>query len=251
MAVIATGAATNTLRRLFMTFAREAGETDMSTTTAVKSDRELQQDVLAELRWEPSVNAAQIGVAVSDGIVTLSGYVPSYPQKVNAERSAKRVYGVKAVVNKIEVKPFGEESHTDPDIAVEAVRALKWNLLVPSKKIKVSVSKGVVTLEGEVNWRFQKEAAEDAVRYLPGMKGVENHIKIKPRLSPIELQSNIEEALKRSAEVDAHRIVVEVQGGKVKLSGKVRSWAKREEAERQAWAAPGVEGVENSVVVEP
>jgi osmotically-inducible protein OsmY len=223
----------------------------MTSTTVEKSNRELQQDVLAELQWDPKVNAAEIGVAVSNGIVTLSGYVPSYVEKVNAERAAKHVYGVKAVVNKIEVKPFGEESRTDTDIAEETVRALKWNLLVPSKKIKVSVSEGVVTLDGEVNWRFQKEAAEDAVRYLPGVKGVENRIKIRPRVSPVELQSNIAEALKRSAEVDANRIVVEVQGGKVKLSGKVRSWAEREEAERQAWAAPGVESVENLVVVEP
>lgn len=223
----------------------------MSSTTVEKSDRELQQDVLAELRWEPSVNAAEIGVAVSDGIVTLSGYVPSYAEKMNAERAAKHVYAVKAVVNKIEVKPFGEESRTDTDIAEETARALKWNLLIPSKKIKVSVSRGTVTLEGEVNWRFQKEAAENAVRYLPGVKDVENRIRIRPRISPIELQSNIEDALRRSAEVDANRIVVEVQGGKVKLGGKVRSWAQREEAERQAWAAPGVESVENSIVVQP
>lgn len=215
------------------------------------TDKEIQQAVLREIEWEPQVSSTEIGVSVKDGIVTLSGFVDSYSKKYHAERAALRVYGVKAVANDLEVKLPSSSERTDQDIARAAVQALASRITVPADQIKVTVRNGWITLEGEVEWKFQHEAAASAVRHLAGVKGVTNLIAVKPKVSPTTIHSQIEGALKRMAEVDARRVTVEVDGSKVILHGAVRSWAEREEAERAAWRAPGVAQVENLIVVAP
>lgn len=217
----------------------------------MRNDTELQLDVLAELKWEPAVNATHITVSAKQGIVTLSGHVPSFGEKSAAERAAERVYGVKAVADELEVKLPGSSKRADEDMAAACVSALKAHCSVPDEKIKVVVRDGWVTLDGEVEGQYQRDAAERAIRHLTGVRGVTDNIVIKPRVSSSDVKGNIEAAFLRSAEIDARRISVETRDGKVILHGNVRSCAEREEAQYAAWAAPGVTAVENDLTVAP
>ncbi len=217
----------------------------------MKTDTQLQQDVMYELKWEPSVKAAEIGVSAKDGVVTLTGYVDSYFRKWAAERAAARVFGVKAVAEEIQVRLPGSLKRSDEDIARAAAYALEWNVSVPYDHVKVQVQDGSVTLSGEVDWWYQKNAAEDAVRPLMGVVSVNDQIYIKPAVKPLDVKEKIESAFQRNALLDARRIKIETIGGKVILSGSVRSWAEREQVLRAAWAAPGVSEVESHIIVNP
>jgi osmotically-inducible protein OsmY len=219
----------------------------------LREDEAIRNDVIAEIESEPEIREpARIGVAVRNGVVTLTGSVSSYPEKQAAERAARRVDGVKAVANDIEVKLPTSAIRSDTDIAAAAVNALRWDIQVPDERIKVTVRDGWVTLEGDVDYWYQKQAAERDVRSLQGVKGVINNIKVvTPRVSPEEVKAKIEQALERSAELDARRINVETYDGTLVLTGKVRSLAEKEEAEAVAWSTRGVSQVENKIVVSP
>jgi osmotically-inducible protein OsmY len=217
----------------------------------MRSDSEIEKDVKAELEWDPDLDATDIAVSVKNGVVTLTGFVKSYTDRYEAEAAAKRVAGVVAVANDIEVRMPSVDERPDPDIAREAAAAIKSQLPISSENIKILVKNGWVTLEGEVEWQYQRQTAENVVRRIKGVKGVSNTILLRPRAEPTEVKRKIQEALRRSAEVDANRIEVEARGGEVILKGTVRSWIEREEAERAAWAAPGVTKVEDRIVVAP
>jgi len=215
----------------------------------MKTDTQLQQDVLAELKWDPSVVAPQIGVEVKDGIVTLAGEVSSYSEKWSAERAAQRVSGVKGLVIQLEVELSQFGKRTDADIARSAENVLGWTINLPKDSVKVMVENGWITLTGNVDWQYQKEAATTALRDLAGVCGVSDEIAIKPKLSSTVVKSDIEAALKRRAQSDAQKITVEVNGSGVTLSGTVHSWSERELARDSAWGSAGVRSVLDKITI--
>jgi len=216
----------------------------------MKTDLQLQRDVLEELKFEPSIREAEIGVAAKGGVVTLSGFVDSYVEKFSAEQTAERVGGVKAVADEIKVKLSGAHQRSDTDLAHAVVNALRWDIQVPDDHIKATVEEGWIALDGEVEWQYQKWAAEGAVRNLTGVKGVTNLLTVKPRrASTYEVGQKIKDSLRRHAERDADKITIEAKDGQVTLRGTVSSFAERQDAERAAWQAPGVTKVEDMIAV--
>ena len=215
------------------------------------TNNELKQHVQSALDWEPSVDATDIGVSVDEGVVTLRGNVGSYMEKLMAERVVLRVYGVKALANDLVVHVASGYERTDTEIAQAALAALKWITTVPSDRVTVTVKGGQLTLNGTLDWQYQKDAAARAVRDLTGVTGLTNLIIVQPRVKSIDVRDKIEAAFKRSAHIDARRINVNAQDGKVILSGNVHSWAERQEAEHAAWAAPGVTQVDDRLAIVP
>jgi osmotically-inducible protein OsmY len=217
----------------------------------MRFDSEIERDVREELQWDPDLNAEDIAVSVKNGVVTLAGFAPSYTDRPEAEAAAKRVAGVLGVANDIEVRLPAIDQRPDPDIARDAVAALRSHLPISHDRIKVVVKDGWLSLEGAAEWQYQKSTAENAVRKVKGVKGVTNFITVKPKAEPADIQNKIQDAFKRNAEVDANRITVETHGSEVILKGTVRSWIERDAAERVAWSAPGVTKVDDRIVVSP
>jgi osmotically-inducible protein OsmY len=215
----------------------------------MKNDMQIQKDVMAQLNWEPVLDAAQIGVSVKEGIVTLTGIVDSYAKKITAERAAKKVSGVKAVAEDIQVGPSSFCNRTDAEIAEAVLNVLKWHTAVKEDKVQIKVEKGVVTMEGEVEWEYQKSAAKLAIENLTGIRMIYNLISVKPRIATSNLKSRIKAALQRSALVDANKVEVEIVGNRVILTGAVHSITEKEDAESAAWMAPGVSSVENRITI--
>jgi osmotically-inducible protein OsmY len=214
-----------------------------------KSDSQLQSDVMAELEWEPRVDHADVGVAVVDGVVTLSGFVKSYPEKLAAENAARRVAGVKAIAEEIKVRLPSEPKSADHEIAKRIVDLFSWNVSIPEEGIQVKVEHGWVTLTGTVDWFYQSEEARRAASRVTGVIGVNNLIAVKRLPVASNIKERIQAAFKRQANLDAAAVTVVTEGGKVKLGGKVKAWNERGVAERAAWAAPGVIAVEDNIVV--
>lgn len=213
------------------------------------NDVSLRKDILAELEWEPSLNAAGVGVAVENGIVTLTGHVQTYAEKLKVEQVVKHVRGVRAIAEEIEVRPVHSHTHADDEIAKRALNMLNWDVMVPAEDIQVKVQQGWLTLSGAVDWQYQRTAAEDDVRKLSGVLGVTNLVTIKPRAQSDDIKERIEDALRRNALIEAHNIKIEVTDGKVTLEGKVHGWHEREVLETAVWAAPGVKAVDDRVTV--
>ena len=214
----------------------------------MKTDAQVQKDVMDEIKWEPSATAARIGVSAANGVVTLTGTVATYAEKWAVEKAARRVGGVKGIAEEIQVKLSGPHAKTDAEIAEAALSSFKWHVWVPDD-IQVTVSGGWVTLTGSVNWEYQRSAAQDAVGYMAGVNGVTNDIALKPTVQPSTVKAEIEKALVRNAEIDAGTVKVAASGGTVTLSGSVRSWNEKNEAVSAAWNAPGVNAVKNNIEV--
>lgn len=213
------------------------------------SDETLKTLIEDELRWEPSVDSANIGVAVDAGVVRLSGSVRTYPEKIAAEKAAERVKGVRGVALDIDVRPFGDTGTSDDEVAKRALNTLAWHAMLPKNALKVRVEDGHVTLSGELDWQYQREAAERAIQRLYGVRSVANQILLRPQVMATDVKHRIEEALERHARIEAERVRVSVDGAKVKLEGKIDTWSDRNLVERAAWAAPGVTSVEDRLVV--
>ncbi|MDQ0036856.1 osmotically-inducible protein OsmY [Variovorax boronicumulans] len=216
----------------------------------MKTDTQLRNDVQAELTWAPEIKSSDIGVIVKDGVVTLTGHLASYAEKYAGERAVQRVHGVKALAIELTVKLPFDNQRTDADIGLAAERALAWNVLVPDDKVQPMVEKGWLTLDGEVEWEYQRSAAENAVRDLMGVTGVSNLVKVKPKVSPADVEKKIHEALSRQAEREANRLAITVTGSQVTLRGTVHSWTERDAVQGAAWATPGVSVVVNDLLVD-
>jgi osmotically-inducible protein OsmY len=215
----------------------------------MKTDSQLQQDVMDELQWEPRVEHANIGVAAKDGVVTLSGFVPSYTSKIAAEKAARRVKGVRGLAEEIEVRFASDPKTSDPEIAKRIADMFDWSVTIPKNKVQVKVEHGWVTLSGAVEYHFHRQAAKDLASRINGVKGVTNLIEVKVAPSPRDVKERIMAAFKRNADLDASTITVVADGNTVRLGGKVHAWYERQIAERAAWAAPGVNRIEDNIAV--